>query len=43
MDNLEGNCGGSCDARREGLIPPAGGVLPIESPRLSCQPQKGIA
>lgn len=41
--SLEGNLGGSCDARKEGLSPPAGVVLPAESPQLSCQSHKGIA
>lgn len=40
---MQGNCGGSYDARTEGLIPSAGGVLPADRPLLSCQSHKGIA
>lgn len=41
--SLEGNLGGSCDTGKEGLYPPAGIVLPAESPQLSCRSHKGVA
>lgn len=40
---MEGNCGGSYDARKEGLTPSAGGVLPADRPLLCCPSHEGIA